>query len=113
MTNNRNNQNDDKKKTHPLIEIDQVIHAKARLIIMTYLYVVEGVDFIFLMNMTGLTWGNLSSHLSKLEKAGYIVIEKGFKGKKPYTMIHLSEKGRSAFKEYQKNMKEFFNNLLK
>ena len=68
---------------HPLTEIDPIIHASARLMIMTYLYVVESVDYVFLMRMTGLSWGNLSTHISKLEDAGYIEIEKEFRGKKP------------------------------
>ncbi len=58
-----------------------------------------------------LTWGNLSSHLSKLENAGYIVIEKEFLGKKPHTMLHLTDDGRAAFEEYRKNMKQVLDDL--
>jgi DNA-binding MarR family transcriptional regulator len=65
--------------------------------VLSYLYVVESADFIFLRGMTGLTWGNLSTHLSKLEEAGYVAIEKGYKGKKPHTMIRLTDQGRVAF----------------
>lgn len=61
---------------HPLAEIDRVIHAPARLMVLTYLYVVESADYIFLMQLTGLTWGNISTHLRKLEEAGYVEIEK-------------------------------------
>ncbi len=57
---------------HPLADIDQVIHAPARLMVLTYLYVVESADYVFLVRLTGLTWGNLSTHLTKLEEAGYI-----------------------------------------
>ena len=53
---------------HPLADIDRIIHAPARLMVMTYLYVVESAEYIFLMNITGSTWGNLSTHLSKLEE---------------------------------------------
>ena len=60
------------------IEIDKLIHEPARLQIMTQLYVVEEADFLFLMRKTGLTWGNLSSHMSKLETAGYIEVKKEF-----------------------------------
>ena len=55
---------------HPLADIDRTIHSPARLMVMTYLYTVESADYIFLQNLTGLTWGNLSSHLSKLENDG-------------------------------------------
>jgi DNA-binding MarR family transcriptional regulator len=89
--------------------IDKLIHEPARLNIMTYLYVVESVDFLFLMRQTGLTFGNLSAHMSKLEEAGYIDIIKEFVGKKPHTMLKLTEKGRRAYDEYRKKMKNFFN----
>ena len=61
-----------------LLQLDPIIHAPARLSVLTYLSVVERSDFVFLKNMTGLTWGNLSTHLSKLEEAGYVEIEKQF-----------------------------------
>ncbi len=88
-----------------LLRVDPIIHSPARLSVLTYLYVVDSSDFVFLKNMTGLTWGNLSAHLSKLEDAGYVVIEKGFRGKKPHTMIRLSERGRAAFESYRENMR--------
>ena len=94
-----------------LVNIDQIIHAPARLTVLTYLYVVESVDFVFLKNMTGLTWGNLSTHLSKLEEADYVTIEKKFKGKKPHTMIRLTDKGRAAFREYKQNMQQVLDDL--
>ncbi len=96
---------------HPLANIDQVAHAPARLMVLTYLYVVESADYVFLMRMTGLTWGNLSTHLTKLENSGYIEIEKLFKGKKPHTVIHLSEQGRTAFREYKKSMQQVLDDL--
>ena len=96
---------------HPLADIDQVIHAPARLMVLTYLYVVESADFIFLMRLTGLTWGNLSSHLSKLEEEGYIEIQKEFLGKKPHTMIRLTEKGRVALREYKRRMQQVLDEL--
>ncbi len=71
---------------------------------MAYLYVVESADMVFLKNQTELTWGNLSSHVNKLEEAGYINVEKRFKGKKPQTLLNLSEKGREAFTEYRKKL---------
>ena len=95
----------------PFTNIDPVIHASARLMIMTYLYVVESVDYVFLMRLTGLSWGNLSTHMTKLEDAGYIEIEKEFRGKKPHSTIKLTGHGRSAFKNYKKSMQGVLNNL--
>jgi DNA-binding MarR family transcriptional regulator len=101
--------NDD--ELHPLVEIDQVIHASARLMVLSYLYVVESVDYVFLKNQTGLTWGNLSTHLTKLEEAGYVAVEKGYKGKKPHTKIYLTPQGRSAFRDYKKSMQKVLDDL--
>jgi DNA-binding MarR family transcriptional regulator len=92
-------------------DIDRLVHEPARLMVLAVLYVVESADFTFLMNQTGLTWGNLSSHLSKLEEAGYVEIEKEFKGKKPHTMLHLTDEGREAFREYRRNMKQVLDDL--
>jgi DNA-binding transcriptional ArsR family regulator len=96
---------------HTPNDIDKLIHEPARLNIMTRLYVVESADFLFMMRQTSLTFGNLSAHMSKLEEAGYIEIIKEFVGKKPHTMLKLTERGRSAFDEYRKKMKQFFNEL--
>ena len=92
-------------------KIDKVIHEPARLMVMAYLFVVESADFLFLQRQTGLTWGNLSSHLSKLENAGYVAIEKEFLDKKPHTTLHLTDKGRTAFQEYRESMKQVFEDL--
>ena len=90
-----------------LSELDRVIHSPARLMIMTYLYIVEAGDAVYLMNQTALSWGNLSTHLSKLEEAGYVSINKTFINKKPKTVIELTDSGRKAFIEYKNKMKEF------
>jgi DNA-binding MarR family transcriptional regulator len=95
----------------PLSEIDRVIHEPARLLILAYLSVVESADFLFLMNQTKLTRGNLSSHLSKLEAAGYIEIKKEFVDKIPRTLLRLTGKGREAFQQYQSNMKQVLDSL--
>ena len=94
-----------------LVNIDPIIHAPTRLTVLTYLYVVESADFVFLKNMTGLTWGNLSTHLSRLEEAGYVTIEKEFRGKKPHTMVRLTDKGRAAFREYKRTMQQVLDDL--
>ncbi len=80
---------------------------------MTQLYVVESADFLFLQNQLQITPGNLSSHLSKLEEAGYVEIVKEFIERKPHTALSLTKKGRNAFKEYQKNLKRVFIDLPK
>lgn len=95
----------------PLADIDRIIHEPARLSIMAHLYVVESADFLFLIRQTGLTSGNLSSHLSKLEVASYVKIKKEFVEKKPHTMLSLTEEGRTAFREYVERMKHIFEDL--
>jgi DNA-binding MarR family transcriptional regulator len=78
---------------------------------MAYLYVVDSADFIFLIRQTGFTWGNLSSHLGKLETAGYVAIEKNFVDKKPHTVVRLSDEGRAAFDDYRQRMKQALEDL--
>jgi DNA-binding MarR family transcriptional regulator len=95
----------------PLADINQIIHAPARLMVLAYLYVVESADYVFLVRLTGLTWGNLSTHLTKLEEAGYIAIDKEFRDKKPHTTIRLTRQGRAAFKEYKRSMQQVLNDL--
>jgi DNA-binding MarR family transcriptional regulator len=92
-------------------KIDRIIHEPGRLMIMAQLYVVESADFLYLKRQTGLTWGNLSAHMSKLETAEYIKVEKEFVEKKPHTTLHLTEKGRTAFQAYQHSMKQMFEDL--
>lgn len=91
-----------------ITEIDRIIHEPARMMIMSHLYVLNRVDFLFLKNQTGLTWGNLSSHITKLENAGYIEVIKKFVDRKPYTLIQLTQAGREAFKKYQEQMRHIF-----
>ena len=92
-------------------EIDKLIHEPARLKIMAQLFVIEEADFIFLMRQTGLTWGNLSSHMSKLEDVGYVEVRKEFLDKKPHTILKLTSKGRDAFNEYRRAMNQVFKDL--
>ena len=93
------------------VEIDRLVHEPARLMLMAVLYVIDSADFTFLMNQTGMTWGNLSAHMSKLEEAGYLEVEKSFKGKRPNTMLRLTPQGRSAFQAYRQKMKQVLDNL--
>lgn len=91
--------------------IDRVVHEPSRLMILMVLYTVDEADFTFLVNMTELTDGNLSSHLTKLEEAGYIEIEKGYAGKKPRTTIRLKPEGRLAIQGYRNTMEQALKNL--
>jgi DNA-binding MarR family transcriptional regulator len=91
---------------NPFSGLDQLIHAPARLNIITNLYVVESADFIFLRNLTGLTWGNLSAHVSKLAEAGYVEVKKSIVNKKTHTVAKLTKEGRKAFEAYKEKMKE-------
>ncbi|KYK31768.1 MAG: transcriptional regulator [Theionarchaea archaeon] len=101
----------DRGDFEPIADIDRLIHEPARLMILAHLYVVESADFLFLMRQTQLTGGNLSSHMSKLEEAGYIKVEKEFVGKKPHTILRLTDEGRTAFREYVQSLKQVLNGL--
>jgi DNA-binding transcriptional ArsR family regulator len=94
-----------------LVEVDRLIHEPARLMIVAILHAVESADFLYLQRETGLTKGNLSSHLSKLEEAGYVEIEKTYQGKLPLTICRLTGKGRAAFEVYRRHMKKFVERL--
>ena len=102
----------EEKDNQPLaFDIDKIIHEPARLKIMAQLYVVEKADFLFIMRQTGMTQGNVSGHLAKLESAKYVNIRKGYAGKRPQTMISLTELGRKAFKDYIESMQQMLNHL--
>ena len=92
-------------KIQRLAEIDRVIHEPARLMIVALLAAVKEADFQYLHTTTGLTKGNLSVHLSKLEEAGYVAIEKTFRGKYPLTVCRLTEQGRTVLDDYRKTMR--------
>lgn len=82
-------------------ELDRLIHEPARLVLMANLYVVEEADFVFLSRQTGLTAGNISSHMSRLETAGYVAVRKTFVGKKPRTVYKMTKDGRAAFERHK------------
>jgi DNA-binding transcriptional ArsR family regulator len=69
---------------------------------------VKECDFLFLLNETKMNKGNLSSHLARLEEAGYVEIEKTYRGKVPMTLLRLTRKGRTAFDEYRKGLMAAF-----
>ncbi|MGJ5817318.1 winged helix-turn-helix domain-containing protein [Paludibaculum fermentans] len=85
-------------------DLDRVIHEPARLLIVALLASVKESDFLWLQKESELTKGNLSSHLGKLEEAGYVEVEKSFRGKIPLTVLRLTGAGRAAFVEYKKRM---------
>jgi DNA-binding transcriptional ArsR family regulator len=86
-------------------EVDRIIHEPARLMVVALLAAVKEADFRYLQEATKLTKGNLSVHLSKLEEAGYVGIEKTFRGKYPLTICRLTEQGREGLETYRKIMK--------
>jgi DNA-binding MarR family transcriptional regulator len=90
-----------------LADIDRLIHEPARLALAAILSVVESADFLYLQRETGLTKGNLSSHLAKLEEAGYIAIEKTYRGRVPLTLVRLTDTGTAAYRAYRARFKKF------
>ncbi len=86
------------------LELDRLIHEPARLVIVSNLFVVDEADFVYLSRRTGLTDGNISSHMSRLEKAGYVSIDKTIVGKKPRTTYALTKEGRIAFERYRETV---------
>jgi DNA-binding transcriptional ArsR family regulator len=91
--------------------LDKVIHEPARLAILIQLAPADRVDYISLMRQTGLTWGNLSAHLARLEVAGYLTVEKEFRGRKPHTILSISETGRMALRNYLRQMRGLLDKL--
>jgi len=95
----------------PLAEIDRVVHEPARLMILACLTAVESADFLFVANQTGLTRGNLSSHMSRLEESGYVKVKKEFVDRIPRTLLSITKKGRDAFRAYKRNMMQVLRDL--
>jgi DNA-binding MarR family transcriptional regulator len=87
-----------------MTEFDRIIHEPGRLLIVALLNGVKEADFLYLQRETGLTKGNLSSHISKLEESGYVTVSKSFEGKISLTVLRLTREGRNAFAEYKKAM---------
>lgn len=102
---------DIRDKDLDLSKIDKVIHEPVRLSILAHLYVLDSADALFLKNQIGLTWGNFSTHLKRLEDAGYIQVQKEFVDRKPVTSFSLTESGRVAFQIYREQMRGFLKEL--
>jgi DNA-binding MarR family transcriptional regulator len=87
-------------------EVNKLIHAPIRLGIMTILNSASKVNFIYLREKLDVTDGNLSSHMEKLEKAGYVKVKKSFIDKKPNTIYSITEKGKKAFRGYLQHLEK-------
>jgi len=90
-------------------EVDRLIHEPSRYNIMALLYVVKRAEYLFVLNQTEMTSGNLTTHAAKLEKAGYLSIQKKFVHRKPKTFLSLTSQGRKAFEVYRDGMRKLFN----
>jgi DNA-binding HxlR family transcriptional regulator len=88
-----------------IAELDRVIHEPGRLMIVALLFAVERSDFLYLQHETGMNKGTLSSHLSRLEEAGYVEVVKTYRGKIPQTLLSLTAEGREAFVQYRRKLK--------
>ncbi len=91
--------------------VDRLIHEPARLQIVSLLSVLEEADFLFVLQQTGQTRGNLSSHIAKLESAGYVEVNKAFIGKIPRTVYRLTVSGKRAFDTYKRRLTRVLNEL--
>lgn len=96
----------------PIEKIDPAIHAPSRLMILAYLAAIESADFTFLLNQTRLTRGNLSTHISRLEEAGYVEVKKEFVDRIPRTLYKLTDAGKKAIQNYRENMRSVIDQLL-
>ncbi|MBQ5532238.1 MAG: transcriptional regulator [Bacteroidales bacterium] len=90
-----------------LPKLDPLLHSELRLAVMSLLAGVEEADFTYLKEQTGATSGNLSVQIDKLSEAGYISVEKGFKGKMPRTTCRITPVGTEAFRSYIKALKKY------
>jgi DNA-binding MarR family transcriptional regulator len=90
-----------------LKELDPLLHSQLRLGVMSLLMSTESAEFTFLKEQTNSTAGNLSVQLDKLAEAGYISVEKSFKGKKPLTTCKITKKGLKAFEDYVKSLQQY------
>ncbi len=94
----------DQAAVHPINRLNRLVHEPARLLILSYLHGLKSADFLFLLRQTGLTRGNLSSHVSKLEEAGLVEVEKKFVDKIPRTLYRITGNGREALRTYRRRM---------
>jgi DNA-binding MarR family transcriptional regulator len=91
-------------------ELDPLLHSQLRLAIVSLLMGVDSAEFTFIKDKTNATSGNLSVQIDKLSEAGYISVEKAFKGKKPVTTCRITKAGMKAFEDYVNNLKDYIGN---
>ena len=96
-----------------MLDIDRIVHEPARLIILSVLFALDSADFLYLLRETGLGKGNLSSHLSRLEKANCISIEKTYRGKTPMTICQLTPTGTAAYETYREKLRDVVDAMYK
>ena len=89
-----------------IADLDRVIHEPGRLMVVALLFALESSDFLYLLHETGMNKGTLSSHLSRLEEAGYIEVSKTYRGKVPQTLLRLTATGREAFEQYRRSLQK-------
>jgi DNA-binding HxlR family transcriptional regulator len=94
------------RQIRTIADLDRVIHEPGRLMIVALLFAVDRSDFLYLQHETGMNKGTLSSHLSRLEEAGYVEVSKTYRGKVPRTLLCLTGAGREAFELYRRKLKE-------
>ena len=94
------------RQIRTIADLDRVIHEPGRLMIVALLFAVDRADFLYLQHETAMNKGTLSSHLSRLEEAGYVAVTKTYRGKVPQTLLCLTGAGRKAFEEYRRKLKE-------
>jgi DNA-binding MarR family transcriptional regulator len=90
--------------SHSPVEIDRLVHEPARLVIMATLFVVDEADFVYLAQQTGLTAGNMNSHIARLVDGGYVSVEKTFAANRPRTIYQLTEEGRTSLQNYRQQV---------
>jgi DNA-binding MarR family transcriptional regulator len=94
------------RQTQTFNNLDRVIHEPGRLMIVALLFAIDQCDFLYLQHETEMNKGTLSSHLSRLEEAGYVEVVKTYRGKVPQTLLSLTASGREAFQKYRKKLKK-------
>jgi DNA-binding MarR family transcriptional regulator len=94
------------RQIRAIAALDRVIHEPGRLMLVALLFAVEKADFLYLQHETGMNKGTLSSHISRLEEAGYVAVVKTYRGKVPQTLLSLTPAGRQAFEQYRRKVKE-------
>lgn len=93
------------------VDIDKTVHEPARLMILSILYVIDSADFVFLHKQSGLTRGNFSTHMSRLDEVKYVEVKKEFVDKKPTTIYSITAAGRTVLETYREQMKKILAEL--